>query len=256
MRTNLAKEKLREGKFVLGPIVNEYSPGTVEMFGAIGYDFVMIDCEHGAMAVDQVENMVRAAEVFGITPIARIPDHSDSTILRFLDRGVQGIVVPHVNTYEQASSIAAAARYFPDGHRGVGGGRPHDYGVGVSKRKSAEWVNSNTLVIPMVEEIEAVRNAAAIASVKGVDILHVAPGDLSQSMGDASIKEVRGVMDEVVPKIRQAGKWVGVGGNSPEDSSRVADLIRMGANFITIGVHGMLLHAAENFRGQVLHELE
>ena len=255
MRTNLAKEKLRDGKFVLGPIVNEYSPGTVEMFGAIGYDFVMIDCEHGAMTVDQVENMVRAAEVFNITPIARIPDHLDSTILRFLDRGVQGIIVPHVNTFEQASAIAAAARYFPEGHRGVGGGRPHDYGVGISRNESTKWVNSNTLVIPMVEEVEGVENAVSIASVEGVDILHVAPGDLGQSMGNATTREVRKVMNDVVPKIRHAGKWVGVGGNSPVESGRVADLIGMGANFITIGVHGMLRQAAEDFRGRVFDAL-
>ena len=75
MRTNNTKVKLSQGKVVFGAIVNEYSPGTVEMFGAIGFDFVMIDCEHGPMSVDQVENMVRGAEVFGITPIARIQDH-------------------------------------------------------------------------------------------------------------------------------------------------------------------------------------
>ena len=86
MRTNNTKVKLSQGKVVFGAIVNEYSPGTVEMFGAIGFDFVMIDCEHGPMSVDQVENMVRGAEFFGITPIARIQDHDDATILRFLHR--------------------------------------------------------------------------------------------------------------------------------------------------------------------------
>jgi 4-hydroxy-2-oxoheptanedioate aldolase len=93
----------------------------------------MIDCEHGPMNLDQVEHKVRAAEVFGITPIARIPDHSDSTILRFLDRGVQDIIVPHVNAGEEADAVARAARYYPEGHRGVGGGRAHDYGVGISR---------------------------------------------------------------------------------------------------------------------------
>src|SRR5207245_9002478 len=69
------------------------------------------------------EHMVRAAEVFGIIPITRIPNHEDSTILRFLDRGVQGIIVPHVNTREAAEAVAGAARYWPDGHRGMAGGR-------------------------------------------------------------------------------------------------------------------------------------
>ena len=84
MRTNTTKAKLAEGKVVFGAIINRYAPDQVELFGALGYDFVMIDCEHGPMDLDQVEHMVRAGEVFGITPIARIPDHADATILRFL----------------------------------------------------------------------------------------------------------------------------------------------------------------------------
>ena len=88
MRTNTAKAKMAEGKVVFGAIISRHAPDLVELFGAIGYDFVMIDCEHGPMSLDEVEHMVRAAEVFGITPITRIPNHEDSTILRFLDRGV------------------------------------------------------------------------------------------------------------------------------------------------------------------------
>ena len=132
MQTNTTKAKLAEGKVVFGAIISRYAPDLVELFGAIGYDFVMIDCEHGPMSLDEVEHMVRAAEVFGITPITRIPNHADSTILQFLDRGVQGIIVPHVNTQEAAEGVARAARYHPEGHRGMGSGRAHDYGVGVS----------------------------------------------------------------------------------------------------------------------------
>ena len=122
MQTNTTKAKLAEGQTVYGAIISRFAPDLVEIFGAIGYDFVMIDCEHGPMDLEQVEHMVRAAEVFGITPIARIPNHSDSTILRFLDRGVQGIIVPHVNTKLEALAVCKAARYHPDGARGVGGG--------------------------------------------------------------------------------------------------------------------------------------
>lgn len=248
MRTNFTKEKLSRGEIVFGAVVSDFSPVTVEIFGAIGYDFVMIDCEHGSMNVDQVENMVRAAEVFGITPIARIPNHMDSTILRFLDRGVQGIIVPHINNRDQAEAIAKAARYYPDGNRGVAGGRAHDYGVSLGKYESSKWLNANTLVIPMVEEVEAVENLNEIASVKGVDIIHVAPSDLGQSMGNASQEEVRKLMDEVVPKIRASGKWAGVGGNSPGDESRVSDLIDLGANFVTISAQSLMLSAAKDFR--------
>ena len=256
MRRNLTKEKLLNGFPVFGAIIHEYSPGTVEIFGAIGYDFVMIDCEHGSMSVDQVENMVRGAEVFGITPIARIPNHEDSTILRFLDRGVQGIIVPHVNTRSQAEAVAKAARYHPEGHRGIGGGRPHDYGVSMSRDESIKFVNENILVIPMVEEVEAISNVEEIASVEGVDVLHVAPGDLGQSMGNASQAEIWEVMDMVVPKIRASGKWVGVGGNSPTEITRVSDLIELGANLITIASHGLMKNGAESFRKSVEDQLK
>ena len=167
MQTNNTKAKLAAGEVVFGAIITRYAPDLVEIFGAVGYDFVMIDCEHGPMNLDQVEHMVRAGEAFGITPIARIPNHEESTILRFLDRGLQGIIVPHVNTGEEAAGVAAAARYYPEGHRGMGGGRAHDYGVGVTRDESTTWVNANVLVIPMVEEVTAVQNLDQILAVPG-----------------------------------------------------------------------------------------
>jgi len=251
MRNNNTKDKLAVGEVVYGAIVSRFAPDIVEIFGAIGYDFVMIDCEHGPMDLDQVEHMVRAAEVFGITPIARIPNHADSTILRFLDRGVQGIIVPHVNTREEAESVAKAARYYPDGHRGVGGGRAHDYGVGVARDESTRWINSQVLVIPMVEETEAVDNLDAILSVPGVDVLHVAAGDLSQSMGNPGSAEVRRLMSQVVPKIKASGKHAGVGGNSPSDAAGVAEFIKLGANFVTVSSQGLLRLAGEDFLQRV-----
>lgn len=251
MRTNTTKAKLAEGQVVFGAIISHFAPDLVELFGAIGYDFVMIDCEHGPMTWDQVEHMVRAAEVFGITPITRVPNHEDSTILRFLDRGVQGIIVPHVNTQEQAEAVARAARYYPEGQRGVGGGRAHDYGVGVTREESTRWINSQLLVIPMVEETTAVANLDAILTVPGIDILHVASGDLGQSMGNPGAAAVRQLMRQVIPKIRAGGKLVGVGGNSPNDAAGIAEFIKLGANFVTISAWGLLRLGAEDFRRRV-----
>jgi 4-hydroxy-2-oxoheptanedioate aldolase len=251
MRTNTTKAKLAEGKVVFGAIISRHAPDLVELFGAIGYDFVMIDCEHGPMSLDEVEHMVRAAEVFGITPITRIPNHEDSTILRYLDRGVQGIIVPHVNTRQAAEAVARAARYHPEGHRGVAGGRPHDYGVGVSREQSARFINAQLLVIPMIEETLAVDNLDAILTVAGIDVLHVASGDLGQSMGNPGAEAVRTVMRQVVPRIRAGGKLVGVGGNSPEDAAGVAELIKLGANLVTISSLGLLRLGAEDFRRRV-----
>lgn len=251
MRVNTTKAKLLEGKVVVGGLIASFAPDQVELFGAIGYDFVMIDCEHGAMSVDQVEHMVRAAEVFGITPIARVQDHADATILRFLDRGVQGIIVPHVNTREQAEAIAGAARYYPEGHRGSAGGRAHDYNVHASRVESARWLNEQLLVVAMIEETEAVANLDAILAVPGIDVLHVAANDLAQSMGNPPAAALRRVMGEVIPRIRAAGKPPGVGGNLPSDPAGVAEFVRLGAQFITIPSLGLLRLAAETFRREV-----
>jgi 4-hydroxy-2-oxoheptanedioate aldolase len=251
MRTNTTKAKLAEGKVVFGAIIGNYAPDMVELFGAIGYDFVMIDCEHGPMNLEQVEHMVRAAEVFGITPITRVPNHEDSTLLQFLDRGVQGVIVPHVNTRTIAESVARAARYYPEGHRGMGGGRAHDYGVGVSRAESTQWLNSQLLVVPMIEETTAVDNLDAILTVPGLDVLHVASGDLGQSMGNPGPAAVRQLMSQVIPRIRAGGKLVGVGGNSPADAAGVAEFIKLGANFVTISALGLLRLGAEDFRQRV-----
>ncbi|MGQ4806682.1 2-keto-3-deoxy-L-rhamnonate aldolase [Candidatus Entotheonellaceae bacterium PAL068K] len=255
MRTNSTRAKLTNGQVVFGGIIGHYAPDLVELFGAIGYDFVMIDCEHGPMSLDQVENMVRAAEVFGITPITRVPNPEASTLLGFLDRGVQGIIVPHVNTRDMAMSVAQAARYYPDGNRGVAGGRVHDYGVGMSREASAQWINEQMMVIPMIEETEAVDNLDSIVTVPGVDVLHVAAGDLGQSMGNPGREAVRDVMRQVIRKIKAGGKFVGVGGNAPSDAAGVAEFIQLGASFVTISAWGLLRLGAEDFRKRVADAL-
>lgn len=252
MRTNTTKAKLNDGKVVFGAIISRYSPDQVELFGALNFDFVMIDCEHGPMNLDQVEHMVRAAEAFGITPIARIPNHDDSTILRYLDRGLQGIIVPHINNAEEAADVARASRYHPDGNRGMaGGGRAHDYGIGTNPVESTKWVNSQLLVIPMIEDVEAVGNLDDILKISGPDVFHVAASDLGQSMGNPGRDEVRKVMGSVIPRIRQAGINVGVGGNAPSDAEGVAEFIKLGANFVTVSATGLLRLGAEDFRKRV-----
>ena len=255
MKTNTTKAKLAGGQVVFGAIITRYAPDMVEIFGALGYDFVMIDCEHGPADLDQVEHMVRAAESFGITPIARIPDHHESTILRYLDRGLQGVIVPHVNTGEEAAAVARASRYHPDGYRGMGGGRAQDYGIGVNRDEALAWVNANVLVIPMVEDVEAVGNLDDILAVPGADVLHVAASDLGQSLGNPGVAEVRKVMSEVIPRIRAGGKNCGVGGNNPADTAGVAEFIRLGANFVTVSGWGLLRIGGEDFLRKVKEQL-
>ena len=251
MRVNTTRQKLRDGKVVYGAIVGEYAPTTIELLGAIGWDFVMIDCEHGSMGLLEVENLVRAAETAGITPLARVPDHAPSTILRFLDRGVQGVIVPHVNTRAQAEAVVKAARYYPEGERSIGSTRAHDYNVGVSRTESARWLNEQVMVIPMIESVEAVANLDEILTVPGIDVLHCAPNDLAQSMGFPPEAEVVKVRKQVIARCQAAGIPVGIGGNSPSNPAAVAELARAGATFVTVPALGMLQLGATQFRGGV-----
>lgn len=163
--------------------------------------------------------------------------------------------MPHINTREDADAVARAARYYPEGHRGIGGGRAHDYGVGTTGDESTAWINANTLVIPMIEETEAVENLDAILGVPGVDVLHVAAGDLGQSMGNPGPADVRRLMCQVVPKIRAGGINVGVGGNNPADAAGIAEFIKLGANIVTVSAQGLQRLGAEDFLRRVDAEL-
>ena len=129
----------------------------------------------------------------------------------------------------------------------MGGGRAQDYGIGVSRDEATSWINSQVLVIPMVEDIEAVGNLDDILQVSGADVLHVAASDLGQSMGNPGAAEVRRVMSEVIPRVRAGGKFVGVGGNNPADTAGVAEFVRLGANFVTVSAWGLLRIGGEDF---------
>ena len=107
------------------------------------------------------------------------------------------------------------------------------------------------MVVPMIEETQAVDNLDDILKVPGVDVLHVAAGDLGQSMGNPGSAKVRELMGQVIPKIRSGNISVGAGGNSPADSAGVAEFIKLGANFITVSSQGLLRLAGEDFRKRV-----
>ncbi|MBI3918050.1 MAG: hypothetical protein HY322_13700 [Betaproteobacteria bacterium] len=122
MKQNRMKEKLRAGEPVFGVSVMIPSPQIVEMVGAAGFDWVLLDCEHGTLTLESVELMAMAAEACGITAIARPVTRSPEHILQVLDRGVLGVQVPHVNTAEDARRVVAAVKFHPLGQRGLAAG--------------------------------------------------------------------------------------------------------------------------------------
>lgn len=217
MNANLMKNKLLSGQPAFGVSVMFPSPQIVDIVGRLGFDWVLLDCEHGSISLESVELMVMAAETAGITPIARPPVNSFEAIGQLMDRGVMGVQVPHVNTAADARRAVTAVKYHPLGDRGLAAGvRAASYGYGISMSEYADQSNRETLVCVQLEEGEAVRNVDEIVQVEGVDVFFVGPSDLSQSLGypgqpDAPV--VRNAMDSVFSTIAAAGKVSGSAGN-------------------------------------------
>lgn len=243
MRTNTLKQKLAEGKAVFGAMITFPAPQVVEMLGYMGFDWVLIDNEHGSITIDTAEDMIRAGELTGVAPIVRPVANRADVISPFLDRGAWGVQVPHVNTREEAEAAVAACKYFPEGTRGLfSGGRPAEYGIGGNTPKYVEQANANTLVCLMLEEVEAIENIAGIVKVKGVDVLFIGSGDLSQSMGypgQQTHPEVQALMEQGVKRILEAGIVAGV--SCPD--ALVPKFLGLGVRYFH-GSVGRMIHGA------------
>ncbi|MDF2810026.1 MAG: 2-dehydro-3-deoxyglucarate aldolase [Microvirga sp.] len=177
------KTRMRNGEVQFGAFVMVPSPATVEMFGYAGFDFVIIDREHGASSLETLENSLRAAETSGMEALVRIPCGSPSEILSALDAGASGIIVPHVKTAEQAAAIASAATYPPNGTRGIATtSRAGRYGA-FSLDEHLERSRERVLVMVQIEDKEALPNVQAIAAVDGIDGAFIGPADLAMSLG-------------------------------------------------------------------------
>ena len=187
------------------------------MVGQLGFDWVLIDCEHGTISCESVELMVMAAEASGITPIARPAENSPAAIQLMLDRGAMGVQVPHVSTAAAARAAVDAAKYYPLGQRGLAAGtRPANYGFGLSMEQYVTGANREILVSVQIEETEALANLDEIVQVEGIDVFFVGPSDLSQSLqrpGRTDVPELRVAMDRVFTTVRQVGKTSGCAGN-------------------------------------------
>ncbi len=182
-RGNAVKERLGNGEAVVGSFCNLPSPEAVELLGWAGFDFVIVDAEHGPQGPETVANMVRAAEASGTTPLVRVASNEPQNILRYLDTGAQGLQVPMVNGPNEARAAVAAALYPPQGRRGLAGVRAGGFGLRESVAEYAATANEQMLVIVQIETMEALVNLDAIISVPGIDVVFFGATDLSSSMG-------------------------------------------------------------------------
>ena len=181
---NAAKERLDKGELALGVILRQAR--TVDIAGIMkscGYDWLFLDLEHNSMDLDTAVQIAVAALGAGIAPVARVPAGQLWMATRFLDGGGLGIVMPHVDTPDEAQKIAQALRYPPQGHRSVAGGLPHFFYAKVGVAQTCAAINAATLVVVMLETPTALANAAAIAAVPGIDSLLIGTNDLAMELG-------------------------------------------------------------------------
>jgi 4-hydroxy-2-oxoheptanedioate aldolase len=247
MRTNSAKAKLKAGETVFGCFVRYPDAGLVEVMGYQPWDFLVFDGEHGVLEPRDCENLVRAAEVRGMTPIVRVPTNQPATILRLMDTGALGLHVPWVNSAAEAEAAVRSVKYHPRGQRGLAGVRAAEYGQAGTLADYTQHANAETLVVIQVETAAAVAQAGEIAAVDGVDVVFIGPSDLSQSYGfpgQPQHPEVQAAMDEIVAAVSKTSAAVGI---MVPNAAAARQWRERGARYIAIGLEAILAPAAREY---------
>lgn len=248
---NILKEKLAQGKQPLGTFVGTASPAVVECLGCAGLDFVILDNEHSPVEAETTAAMVRAAELRNVTPLARVREISRSAILKLLDVGVQGLIIPDVRSTEDVRRVVDYAKYAPVGRRGFCPSRKDGWGTDpqCGVLDTMAHFNQETLVIPQCETAEALSDIETIAAMDGVDGIFIGPFDLSISMGmpgDFENPQFRAALARILSACRAAGKpcliFAGDGAGAAVRFAQGYDAVAMGldATLLIAGVKAQI----------------
>jgi len=239
---NRLKRLLAEDKVTFGPFMKLSDPAVVEVYGHAGFDFVIIDMEHGPLCPEKAQDLVRAAELTGITPIIRVTANDPGQIARALDIGAQGVQVPHISSKAEAEKAVQAAKFAPQGERGVCRFvRAASYSAS-DRFMYFEKANRETMVIAMVEGLEGVHNIQEIISTPGIDVLFVGPYDLSQSLGltgQTDHPAVEAKLKAVIAAAKQSGIAVG---SFVDTVELAAEYRRLGIQYISYSVDVGLIY--------------
>jgi len=240
IRTNKAKQKLQNNQ-VVTTISGLQNADTVDFLGPMGFDAAWIECEHGPVDWDALGDMTRACDLWGMTSITRVSSNEPWLLTRTLDRGAMGIVVPHVNSREAAERAMQSTKYAPLGYRGMFGGR-QSYGVSDYFHQA----NDQTMVIVLLEEVEALKNLDDILRVDGIDVFFVAPSDLAQTMGhigDTGHPEVQAAIDNAIARIVSSGRTAGTLVND----QNIGSYIDQGVRFVMTSWNAWVAKGAADF---------
>lgn len=213
-------ENLKSNQYSIGPFIKCSDPALIECIGLAGFEFVIIDLEHGPSSIETAQNLVRAATIHKITPIIRVSENSETMISKALDIGAQGVQVPQINNEVDARQVVDAAKFAPLGNRGVCRYVRSAGYSSINKQEYFESSNRNTLTIIQVEGRKGLDNIDSILNVEGVDIVFIGPYDLSQSIGvpgQTNHPKVLEAMKMVIKKAVPYNKVVGTFIESPAD---------------------------------------
>ena len=245
MRGNRVKEKLNSGQVATVVSGHSMSGDTIDFLGPLGFDGVWLEGEHGAVTWDAIGDLSRACALWGIASVMRIQDKTPGRITRTLDRGVSGIVIPHVNSKEDAEQVVQAARFAPVGQRGIYGGR-RSYGQPDFFQKA----NDEILIVVLIEELQAVDNLAEILTVDHIDVFFVAPGDLAQTMGligQMNHPDVQAVVEKTLRQIVEAGRVAGTLGLAETVESHLS----LGARFVLTSFDAWIKAGAQQYLAKI-----
>jgi 4-hydroxy-2-oxoheptanedioate aldolase len=247
MLTNTTKAKLATGEPVFGCFVRYAEPSLAEYVAMLGWDFLVFDGEHGMLQPGDVEDLCRALELRGVTPLARVTTNQPHIILRFLDGGAHGVHVPWVNTPSAVEQAVRSVKYGPRGERGLAGTRASEWGLREPLDAYVERANRETMVIVHIETREAVEAIEDYVAIDGVDVLFLGPTDLSQSMGHPGRPghpDVVAAMERVADVVVSSDKVLGIyAGNV----ATTEEWLERGARYFTTGLEiflkdGMTAH--------------
>ena len=243
MPHNSFKRALREGKPQIGLWVGMVNPSVAELLAGVGFDWLCLDAEHSPNDVRTVLAQLQAIAPYPVQAVVR-PVHGASEILKqYLDIGVQTILVPMIETPEQAARVVAATRYPTRGHRGVASATTRASRWGRIERYF-QRADEEVCVVVQVESVKGMTNLAEIAAVEGVDGVFFGPADLAASMGylgNPMEPQVQRSILEGIATVRQAGKSAG---SLTADRTLARQYLSLGASFVAVGIDMMVLSQA------------
>jgi 4-hydroxy-2-oxoheptanedioate aldolase len=226
------RKRLLTGDCVLGTFLRINSPELVEIMGFAGFDFVVVDFEHGAMGIESLTHLVRAAETSGISPLVRVAQNRDIDIFKALDSGAEGIVVPRVSSLDEAQQAVAAAKFSPAGLRGA---CPRVRAAHYTAIPSGEYFsvsNEKTCVVLLIESPEGIDAIPDILQVKGVDAVMIGASDLSHAAGVPGQLDHPRVQTKIKAVIESAKNYKTAVGLVARDVEEARKVIGDGVRFI------------------------